>query len=254
LINPFLSVVFPAYNEENRLPKTLTDSLNFFESQSYGYEIIVVENGSRDHTLEVARQFEKQARTVRVLHENLRGKGHAVRTGMLVARGEHRFMADADLSMPIAEVSRFVPPQLERSDVAIGSRELQGSLRYDEPAYRHIGGRAINLLIRVLALPGLHDTQCGFKCFRAPVAEDLFRNQTLTGWSFDIELLYVARLRGYKIVEVPINWYFNPESKVDPVKDAFRLVADVLQIRSNARRGMYAYAPQRPAAAAGSEN
>lgn len=254
MIEPFLSVVFPAYNEEHRLPKTLSTSLEYFESQDYKYEIIVVENGSHDNTLEVARQFEKQAPTVRVLHENHRGKGNAVRSGMLVARGQHRFMADADLSMPIEEISRFLPPELENYDVAIGSRELQGSLRYDEPAYRHIGGRAINLLIRVLALPGLHDTQCGFKSFRAPIAEDLFRNQTLTGWSFDVELLYIARLRGYRVVEIPINWYFNPESKVEPVKDALKLFADVLQIRSNARRGMYEYAPHRPAATAKSEN
>lgn len=254
LSEPFLSIIFPAYNEENRLPKTLTTSLNYFESQPYKYEIIVVENGSRDNTLEVARQFEKQSRTVRVLHENLRGKGNAVRSGMLVARGEYRFMADADLSMPIEEVSCFLPSELGRYDVAIGSRELQGSLRYDEPVYRHIGGRAINMLIRLLILPGLHDTQCGFKSFRAPIAEDLFRNQTLTGWSFDVELLYIARLRGYQVVEVPINWYFNSESKVEPVKDALKLFADVLQIRSNARRGMYAYAPDRTASTAESKN
>lgn len=254
MIEPFLSVVFPAYNEENRLPKTLTDSLNYLESQSFKYEIIVVENGSQDHTLEIAREFEKNTPTVRVLHENLRGKGNAVRSGMLLARGEYRFMADADLSMPIEEISRFLPPQQERYDVAIGSRELQGSVRYDEPVYRHMGGRAINLLIRTLALPGLQDTQCGFKCFRAPIAEDLFRNQTLTGWSFDIELLYVARLRGYRVIEIPINWYFNPESKVQPIKDALKLFADVLQIRSNARRGMYAYVPHRPAATAESKN
>lgn len=254
MIEPFLSVVFPAYNEENRLPKTLTDSLNYLESQSFKYEIIVVENGSQDHTLEIAREFEKNTSTVRVLHENLRGKGNAVRSGMLLARGDYRFMADADLSMPIEEISRFLPPQQERYDVAIGSRELQGSVRYDEPVYRHMGGRAINLLIRTLALPGLQDTQCGFKCFRAPIAEDLFRNQTLTGWSFDIELLYVARLRGYRVIEIPINWYFNPESKVQPIKDALKLFADVLQIRSNARRGMYAYVPHRPAATAESKN
>lgn len=243
---PFLSVIIPAHNESKRLPLTLTRALEFFESQAFSSELIVVENGSQDNTLEVALGFERQSPLVRVLHENQRGKGLAVRTGMLVARGEYKFMADADLSMPITEIHRFLPPALADYDVAIGSREAEGSVRYNEPAYRHLGGRLINSLIRMLALPGLHDTQCGFKCFRSAVAEDLFRSQTMSGWSFDIELLYIARMRGYRIIEVPIPWYFNPESKLNVVRDSLRMVKDILQIRRNARRGMYAYLSQQP--------
>lgn len=252
--NPYLSLVIPAFNEARRLPETLKKAHTFLEAQKYSYEIIVVENGSQDNTLEVARQFAREIKQLRVLHEKQRGKGHAVRSGMLIARGDYRFMADADLSMPVEGISQFLPPALEQLDIAIGSREVPGAVRYHEPVYRHIGGRAINLLIRLLALPGLHDTQCGFKCFRGPVADDLFLNQTMTGWSFDVELLYVARLRGYQIEEIPVHWYYRSESKVNPVKDAMRLIVDILQIRANARRGMYAFVPHRPASQARSKS
>ena len=161
---------------------------------------------------------------------------------MLAARGEYRFMCDADLSMPVGEIPRFIPPELTDFDLAIASREAPGSIRYDEPYYRHLGGRAINLMIRLLALPELHDTQCGFKCFRGAVAEDLFQRQTLTNWSFDIELLYIAKLRAYRVVELPIPWHFNPESKLNVVQDALRMGLDILQIRRNARQGLYNHA------------
>ena len=148
-------------------------------------------------------------------------------------------MCDADLSMPIAKINRFLPPSIDNFDIAIGSREADGAIRYDEPAYRHFGGRGINLVIRLLALPGIQDTQCGFKMFRAPVAEDLFRYQSLLNWSFDIELLFIARMRGYHIVELPIPWYFNPETKLNPFKDAIRMGLDILTIHGNALRGVY---------------
>jgi hypothetical protein len=148
-------------------------------------------------------------------------------------------MCDADLSMPIEEINRFFPPALDDFELAIASREAPGAIRYNEPSYRHLGGRMINLMIRSLVLPGLQDTQCGFKCFHGSVVHDLFNSLTLPGWSFDIELLYVARLRGYRLVEVPISWYFNAESKVNPLRDALRMGADVMAIRRNARRGVY---------------
>jgi hypothetical protein len=158
---------------------------------------------------------------------------------MLEAEGEYRFMCDADLSMPIGEVNRFLPPELTDFEIAIASREAPGAVRYDEPSYRHLGGRAVNWVIRILALPGLSDTQCGFKCFRAEAAEDLFHQQTLTGWAFDVELLYIGRKRGYRIRELPIPWYFNPESKVHAIRDALRMIKDIFRIRFNALRGGY---------------
>lgn len=239
MTGPFLSIVIPAYNEEKRLPKTLEQVHSFLESQPYTAEVLVVENGSQDRTFEVAQDFARRHPGVSVLQETGRGKGRAVRRGMLAARGEYRFMCDADLSMPVEEINYFLPPALQDFDIAIGSREAPGAIRYNEPHYRHLGGRAVNTMIRLLALPGLQDTQCGFKCFRAPIAEELYRLQTLTGWSFDIELLYIARQRGYRIVEIPVQWYFNPESKLNVVQDAIKMGLDIFTIHLNNMKGVY---------------
>jgi dolichyl-phosphate beta-glucosyltransferase len=239
LTKPFLSIIIPAYNEEKRLPVTLGKAAEFVASQAYLTEVIVVENGSQDRTWEIARQFEEHHANFYALREEKRGKGNAVKKGMLEARGDFRFMCDADLSMPIEEISRFIPPELNDFDIAIGSREATGAVRFDEPFHRHWGGRLINFLIRLLVLPGMHDTQCGFKCFRDSAAEALFPRQTLNGWSFDIEVLYMARMAGLKIVEIPIPWYFNPDSKVNPGVDAIKMAVDILKIRWNAIRGAY---------------
>ncbi len=235
---PFLSIVIPAHNEETRLPRALGQAFAFLDNQNYASEVIVVENASSDRTLEVAQKFTSNFPNLRVLHEDQPGKGRAVQRGMQEAHGEYRFIADADLSMPIEEVTRFLPPA-SQSDIAIASREAPGAVRYGEPLYRHFTGRVFNLLIRTLVLPGLQDTQCGFKCFRAIVAEDIFRFQTLPGWSFDVELLAIARLRGYTINEIGIPWYFNADSKVNVLHDSLRMFLDLLAIRRNARRGVY---------------
>lgn len=195
LDSPFLSIIIPAYNEETRLPQTLAQALDFIQSQPYTSEVLVVENGSRDRTLQIAQEFAVAHERFLAIHEPERGKGRAVKRGMLLARGKFRFMCDADLSMPVGEITRFLPPQLDDYDIAIASREAPGAVRYNEPAYRHLGGRLINWMIRLLALPDLQDTQCGFKCLRDTVAEDLFASLSLTGWSFDVEMLYLARLR-----------------------------------------------------------
>lgn len=240
---PFLSIIIPAHNEEHRLPVTLEQIFRFLRAQTYTSEVLVVENGSQDYTFNVAQDFARNLNgrypNLHILQEINRGKGLAVRRGMLEARGAYRFMCDADLSMPIIEINRFLPPMLEDFDIAIASREAPGSIRYNEPSYRHVGGRAVNTMIRLLALPGLHDTQCGFKCFRGAVAKRLFRLQTMTGWSFDIELLFVARKQGYRIIELPIPWYFNPESKLNVVQDAVKMGLDILKIRLNSIRGIY---------------
>jgi dolichyl-phosphate beta-glucosyltransferase len=236
---PFLSLVIPAHNEENRLPKTLEQVFAFLSAQSYNAEVIVVENGSADRTLEIAQGFAERHENLRVIHTDERGKGLAVKRGMLEAHGEFRLFADADFSMPVPEISRFLPPALLDVDIAIASRETVGAVRYGEPFRRHLSGRIFNALIRLVVLPGLDDTQCGFKCFRAAVVEEIFPRQTMPGWSFDVELLYIARRRGYRIKEIGIPWYFNPDTKVSLVHDSLRMASDLFTIRRNGHQGLY---------------
>ena len=236
---PLLSIIIPAHNEERRLPQTLEQVLVFLKEQTYTSEVLIVENGSSDRTFEIAQEFASKHPDLRVLRESRSGKGLAVRRGMLEARGEYRFMCDADLSMSIDQVNTFLPPLSGDVDIAIASREAPGAVRDGEPSYRHIGGRVINFIIRALILPGLQDTQCGFKCFSAAAAEQTFRHQTLPGWSFDIELLYIARRRGLTIREIPIRWRFNAETKLSAMQDALRMVRDIFCIHRNARRGDY---------------
>ncbi len=233
---PFLSLIIPAYNEEQRLPRTLTQIQAFLSEQPYESEVLVVENGSQDRTAVVAEDF---APEVRLLREPKRGKGLAVRRGMMEASGDFRFICDADLSMPIEEVIRFLPPKLDDYDIAIASREVPGAVRYNEPAYRHWIGRTFNLLVRTMAVPGFQDTQCGFKCFTAEAAEALFPMQRIDGWTFDVELLYVALRLGYRVKEVPINWYYFPGSRVRIVQDSWLMLTDLFRIRRNWRRGLY---------------
>jgi dolichyl-phosphate beta-glucosyltransferase len=239
LSTPFLSLIIPAHNEENRLPDALEEIDQFLAQQAYSYEVVVVENGSADRTLEISRSFEARMPYLRTIHEEQSGKGRAVRRGVLEAHGEYRFFCDVDFSMPIQEINRFIPPALAGVDVAIASREAPGAVRYHEPAYRHLAGRVFNSLVRLTALPGLQDTQCGFKCFRAPLAEEIFERQTMMGWSFDVEVLFIAQRWGFKIVEVPIPWYYKPQSRVRMIKDSWNMTRDILAIRRNARAGLY---------------
>ncbi|GAB4539276.1 MAG: glycosyltransferase family 2 protein [Anaerolineales bacterium] len=240
---PFLSIIIPAHNEENRLPRALEQISTFLQQQPYSAEVVVVENASADGTLNIAQNFAAQHPNFLILREETRGKGNAVRRGILAARGQYRFICDADLSMPIEEVVKFLPPALTDFDVAIASREARGAVRYNEPPYRHIGGRLINFFIQLFILPGHNDTQCGFKCFRAEIVPALFERQTLDGWSFDVEILYLARRQKLRVKEIPIHWYFDPDSKVKAARDALRMMGDVFRIRLNAWRGKYDDAP-----------
>ncbi|MBT3339297.1 MAG: glycosyltransferase family 2 protein [Anaerolineae bacterium] len=235
----FLSIIIPAHNEENYLPKTLAQVFSFLEAENYTAEIIVVENGSTDQTYSLAQDLTHQHSNLRVLRNEKAGKGAAVQRGMREAQGQYRIFCDADLSMPIEEIRRFLPPHLDK-DIVIASREIEGAVRYNEPYHRHLTGRIFNFLIRLLALPDLHDTQCGFKGFRADVAEDLFQHQSIEGWAFDVEILYIAKARGYEVVELPIPWYYNNESKISVLHDSLRMFLDLLKIRRNARQGLYA--------------
>lgn len=237
--SPVLSIIIPAYNEEQRLPQTLQTIHDFLAKQAYQTEVLVVENGSEDRTLEIAREYGERMKEIRALHCEQRGKGWAVIQGMKEAQGQYRFICDADLSMPIEEVNRFFPPQLEDTAVVIASREAKDATRHGEPEIRHIIGRVFNIMVQLIALPGLQDTQCGFKCFRQDAAEAIFPRMTNKGWTFDVEALVIARRQGFAIREVPIAWYYNPNSKVRVMRDSIRMASDLIQIRWNALRGKY---------------
>lgn len=235
----FLSIIVPAYNEEQRLPKSLPQIIEFVKGQDYPIEIIVVDDGSIDRTAEIVEEFQQEAPFITLLQVEHGGKGHAVKAGMLQANGEFLFLCDSDLSMPIAEVTKFLPPALDGYDVAIASREVEGAHRYNEPAYRHLMGRVFNLIVRVLAVHGIQDTQAGFKCFRRDAARQLFPVQSIDGWGFDVEILFVAQSRGMRIVEVPINWYYANRSQVRPIQDTYHMLREVLKVRFNAWQGRY---------------
>jgi len=243
---PLLSIIIPAYNEENRLPKSLDSIVAFVAQQAYPIEVLIVENGSRDRTTEIAEAYAQKHPFIHVLHST-KGKGAAVRAGMMAGKGRYLFMCDSDLSMPIDEVRKFLPPVLDDYDVAIASREGPGAHRYNEPPFRHLMGRVFNLIVRVIAIPGFQDTQCGFKSFRREVAREVFQDGTMDGWAFDVEALFIALRRGYKVVAVPINWYHDPDSRVNPIHDTWRMFRDVLRIRLNGWKGIYDRQPRKSA-------
>lgn len=242
----FLSIIIPAYNEERRLPPSLQKVVDFLRKQAYTSEVIVVENGSTDRTTEVVQAFidahqDAEGKVRLALLHSSPGKGAAVKVGMLAAQGEYRFICDADLAMPIEEIVKFLPPvqNPDRFDIAIASREAPGAVRYNEPLYRHIMGRVFNFLVRIMAVPGIQDTQCGFKMFTRQAALHLFPLQQIEGWSFDVEVLYIARQHGLRLIEVPINWYYQEDSRVRPIHDTINMVRELLRIRRNGRAGLY---------------
>ena len=239
--SPYLSILFPAHNEETRLPDALLQVEEFIKKQLFPCELIIIENASVDQTLQIALDFAKTHDNVKVVHEDLAGKGRAVQKGMLLARGGYRFVCDVDLSMPIGEIAHFLPPERSDFEVAIASREAPGAVRYDEPFYRHLVGRVFNSMVRILILPELNDTQCGFKCFTAQAAETLFPKMTINGWTFDVEILAIARQMKYRLVEVPIPWYYQPHSKIHVMRDSLRMAQDLFLIRRNIRRGVYTH-------------
>jgi glycosyltransferase involved in cell wall biosynthesis len=233
---PFLSIIIPAFNEERRLPGTLSELVTFVEARNSDTEVIVVDNASTDRTGEIAADFAARYPFIKYLFEATRGKGAAVRTGMLAGQGDYLLICDADLAVPITEVKEFLPPRRENYDIAIGSREIEGAVRYNEPFHRHLMGRVFNLIVRLLVLPDISDTQCGFKCFRRDVAHDLFSANKIDGWSFDVEVLCAAQGKGCRIVEVPVKWYYGEGSKVSPVRDSWLMLKDVIRIRRDCKK------------------
>ncbi len=234
-----LSVIIPAFNEARRIVPTLEDVAAHLASRDYGWEVLVVDDGSADDTAAIVEEWARKSpnfRLVRIAHF---GKGRAVKTGMLESKGDYRFMCDADLSMPIEWLDKFVEMMDEGQDVVIGVREGEGAGRYDEPALRYLMGRVFNLATRLILAMPFRDTQCGFKCFSAKAAADLFSLQRSEGMGFDVEILYLARARGYAVTELPIDWYHKPLGQVRVGLDSFDSLKDTALVRIRSALGKY---------------
>lgn len=247
---PLLSVVVPAYNEERRLPATLHTILAYLNQQPYPTELIIADDGSTDETAAIVDRLLDRHPNLHLLRLDHRGKGYAVRAGALSARGDHVLLCDADLAVPIEEWERLFRAIEAGADIAIGSREGVGARRVGEPWYRHVMGRVFNMIVRVVAVGSFQDTQCGFKVLRRAAAEDLFRRVQIYGddaprvqgaavTAYDVELLFLAVRRGYRVVEVPVPWHYGEETKVNPLRDSWRNLRDVLAVRWFALLGRY---------------
>jgi glycosyltransferase involved in cell wall biosynthesis len=247
---PLLSIVVPVFNEERRLLQTLESLGAFQDSREYATELIVVDDGSDDGTANLVESFTADRPTARLIRNPHRGKGYTVRTGMLAAQGRYVLFTDADLATPIDEAEKLIAFLDEGFDVAIGSREGLGAQRHGEPWFRHFIGRVFNLLVRAIAVGNFQDTQCGFKAFQQRAAQDIFSSMRLYGedapeitgaavTAFDVEVLYLALKKGYRVKDIPVEWHYGEHSKVNPIKDSWRNFTDVVNVRLNALRGLY---------------
>jgi glycosyltransferase involved in cell wall biosynthesis len=234
-----VSIVIPAYNEERRLGATLAAMTAFLDSQPWPWEIRVVDDGSVDATVSVAEEYGAAEPRVVVQREPHRGKGGAVKAGLMAATGDFRFVCDADLSMPVQELTRFLPPSAPPFDIAIGSREGLHARRIGEPLYRHLLGRLFNRGVQWLVLPGIEDSQCGFKMFTADAVRSIFPQVTVDGWAFDVEVLAIARAHGLRVIDVPIEWHYRADSRLNMLRDGWEMLKELLRIRLRAARGRY---------------
>ncbi len=246
---PYLSVLIPAYNEEPNFKKGLVEEVpRYLEKQEYSYEIIIINDGSTDNTAALALDFSKKFKNVRVINNPHEGKAETVKKGVEEAKGEFILFTDFDQATPLYEIEKLLP-FFPENDIVIGSRQMPGAKREKEPIYRHLMGIVFNMVVQTIAIRGIWDTQAGFKCFKAETAKTLFKELKVYGkakmvqgalvTAFDVELLFIARKRGYKIKEVPIVWHHVSTTRVNPLKDSVRMFRDVLRVRLNDIRGAY---------------
>ncbi len=248
---PLLTIVIPAYNERERIGTTVGKIAEFVQAQPFASELLVVDDGSVDGTAELVESLSNGSGPVmNVIRNDHRGKAYTVRTGMLAAKGRYVLFTDADLSTPIEEVVRFLPYFEQGFQVVIGSREAPGAQRFDEPVTRHVMGRIFTRLVQLVTGQRFEDTQCGFKAFSHEAAQAIFSRVQLYGANspvikrsrvtgFDVELLFLARKLGLSIREEPVSWYYAPGSKVDPVRDSFQNLLDVIKVRLYDLQGRY---------------
>jgi len=228
-----LSVVIPCYNEEQRLPRTIEQIERYLDGKETKYELILVDDGSADGTRQVMDAASERHASVRVeaLPQN-RGKGRALAVGVAAARGDEILVTDADLSTPIEELDKLQAALAGGAGVAIASRALRGSrVEVSQPAYRVLMGKGFNLIVQAVLLPGIWDTQCGFKLFQADIAHRVFAHLTTDGFGYDPEVLYRARKQGVGIAEVPVVWRNSAPTKVSPVKSSLDMLKHVLRVR-----------------------
>lgn len=224
-----LSLVIPMYNELRRIASTVEAARAYLESLDVPFEIIVVDDGSIDGSAEAVEAIPD---VTLISYQQNRGKGHAVRKGVLASKGDLVAFSDVDLSAPIEELRKLLDAIDSGADIAIGSRGLSTSqLEVHQPKYRELGGKLLNLMIRALAVRGIHDTQCGFKLFRGDVARRVFGQCILDGWGFDAEVLCLAKRMGYQIAEVPVRWSHCADSRIHPFRAGLQVLKDMVRIR-----------------------
>ena len=240
MAQPYLSIIVPAYNEAERIPKTLVAMDKALESAEYSYEILVVNDGSKDGTADAVRNMVPLIKNLKLIDAKVNlGKGGAVRQGMLLASGNVRLFTDADNSTSIDHFNAMMPLFKQGADVVIGSRAIRGAtLDPPEPLFRRIAGKGLNLAVQALLIPGIWDTQCGFKAFTAEAAENIFKYVTINGWGFDVEVLSLARKMGYSIKEIPVHWVNDARSHVH-MSAGLQFLRDIVKIRIRLWRGSY---------------
>ena len=229
-MDKFLSIIIPTYNETERIKQSLDAACEYLNDKHYEYEIIVVDDGSTDDTVKIAREFGGNV-TVLPQAKNL-GKGAAVRRGMLAAKGDIRIFTDADFSTPIYEIEKLIEKLEAGADICIGSRALDPSMiKEHQPFYREFMGKTFNKFVQLMFFKGISDTQCGFKGFTKEAAEKIFPQAKINGFSFDVELLYLASKEGLKVEQVSVEWYNDARSKVNPVKDSMMMLIELFRIK-----------------------
>jgi len=230
-----LSIVIPVYNEEKRLHASLSKVINYVREKGISdkSEIIVVNDGSQDNTVSVINQFKEDYDFIKLVdYKDNKGKGYAVKKGVLSAKGKYILFMDADLSTPLEEINKVIGFLDKKYDISIGSRGLKDSeIVIRQPIYRQTMGKIFNLIVRLLLIKNIRDTQCGFKCFKKEIAREIFNQTKINRFSFDVEILYIAQRKGYRIKEVPVKWYNSPDSKVGIIKDSSKMFFEILKIR-----------------------
>jgi dolichyl-phosphate beta-glucosyltransferase len=239
--NHFISVVIPAFNEELRIAGTIQSVHDYLQKRYASYEIVVVDDGSTDATSTIVAALAKEQNNLRHVRQSVNsGKGLAVKAGIFAASGNIIVMSDADLSTPIGESEKLLSCYEEGFDLVIGSRGLKESdIVVRQPWYRGRMGKIFNFFVRLLVIGDFRDTQCGFKMFRRDVARELFSRCRISHFCFDVEILFIAKKRGFRIKEVPIQWINSPDSKVRVFRDSLRMLIDLVIIRANSYRGFY---------------